>query len=93
VVTDLSGAIRNLGVDAAAGRDAQIVLARRLIEAVRTTAVHGSVPSTVDVFGWMTAAFGIAASAVLESAAIPSTSAPHHLPRGFTILDRSLTRC
>jgi hypothetical protein len=30
---------------------------------------------------------------VLESAAIPSTSAPHHLPRGFTILDRSLTRC
>ncbi|MCW2514490.1 MAG: hypothetical protein JWR11_3532 [Mycobacterium sp.] len=88
MVSDLTDAIRHLGADAASQRDAQLLLARRLIAAGR-----GSIPSTANVLGWMTTAFGIAAATVLDAGAIQSAGVPRHVPHGFTVVDRSITRC
>ncbi|MET0474549.1 MAG: hypothetical protein ABW001_07915 [Mycobacterium sp.] len=56
--------------------------------AARPRAGRGSLPSTVNILGAITTALGTVLSSVLEPRATPSRS-----PHGFTIVDRSLTRC
>ena len=93
VVTELTETFRSFNGDAASLRSAQALLVRRLLAAARTSATHGSIPSTANILGWITTALGIAASTTLGSAGTPDADGLRRVPRGYNVIDSALTRC
>jgi hypothetical protein len=80
MAADLTGTVRGLGGSVAA----QAALARRAVGG------YGSLPSTANLLGWVLHSFETALSTVLDSG---EAGRPDPAAHGFTIVDRTLTRC